>query len=202
MPRQVILKQSNKINDKEKDKGKVLQDEEDLVTCHFESGFEDGLEDICGVISLLPSEFAYDTKKVWDEEDYYETEEVSPNLLTHLIEQVLPPYCTIFKKPNKDSKAHMRPLFVAAKVGDLVVRRVLIDSSTAVNLMPTSMLKRLGKNQWDLLPHTMSVMDFCEKSSNSEGMICLDLKVRSITRPTMFVVMPSKANYNLMLSRE
>lgn len=33
-------------------------------------------------------------------------------------------------------------------------------------------------------------------------MICLDLKVGSLTRPTMFVVMPSKANYNMLLGRE
>lgn len=96
----------------------------------------------------------------------------------------------------------MRTLFVAPKVGDLVIRRVLIDGGASVNLMPASMLKRLGETQQDLLPHTMSVTDFCGRLSNSEGMICLDLKVGSIARPTMFVVMPSKANYNLLLGRE
>lgn len=77
----------------------------------------------------------------------------------------------------------MRPLFVAAKVSDLVIRRVLINGGVVVNFMPTSMLKRLGKNHWVLLPHTKVVTEFCRKSSNSEGMICLDHKVGSITRP-------------------
>lgn len=44
----------------------------------------------------------------------------------------------------------------------------------------------------------MLVTIFCGKSSNSEGMICLHLKVGSITRPTMFMVVPPKANYNLL----
>lgn len=67
--RQVLLKQSDKDNDNGKDKGKAPQEDEDLVTCHLESGFDDGLEDICGVISLLPPEFASNPVKVWEEKD-------------------------------------------------------------------------------------------------------------------------------------
>lgn len=91
-----------------------------MVSCHFKSGFNDGLKDIYVVISLLPPEFASNSRKFWEEEDYYEAKEVGSNLVIHLIEQVLPPDCAIFKKSNEVSKAHMKPLFVAAKVGDLV----------------------------------------------------------------------------------
>lgn len=124
VPRQVILKQCDKANDRGKDKSKAPQEDEDLVTCHFESSFKDGLQDICGVISLIPPEFASHSGKTWEGEDYYETEDVGSNLFTHLIEQLLSIDCAIFKKLNEDSKARMRALFVAVRVGDMVIRRL------------------------------------------------------------------------------
>ena len=51
----------------------------------------------------------------------------------------------IFEKPNGSMKSHLKPLFLQAKVDDTRVNKVLVDRDAAVNLMPRSLLKKIGK---------------------------------------------------------
>jgi hypothetical protein len=82
------------------------------------------------------------------------------------------------------------------------VNKVLVDGGAAVNLMQQSSLKRIGKFDTDLKPHNI-VLSNCEgKSGHSLGAIQVDLAVGSITSPTLFMVVPSKANFNCLLGRE
>nr|KYP41616.1 hypothetical protein KK1_037000 [Cajanus cajan] len=64
------------------------------------------------------------------------------------------------------------------------------------------MLKRFGKSMADLKPHNILISDYARKSSHPEGMILLDVQIRSVKRTTMFIVTPSKANFNVLLGRE
>nr|KYP72659.1 Transposon Ty3-I Gag-Pol polyprotein [Cajanus cajan] len=64
------------------------------------------------------------------------------------------------------------------------------------------MLKRFGKLLGDLKPHNIMISDYAGKSSHPEGMILLDVQIGSVKRTTMFIVTPSKANFNVLLGRE
>nr|KYP54774.1 hypothetical protein KK1_000973 [Cajanus cajan] len=64
------------------------------------------------------------------------------------------------------------------------------------------MLKRFGKSTADLRPHNILILDYAGKSSYPEGMILLDVQIGSVKRTTMFIVTPSKANFNVLLGRE
>nr|KYP33891.1 Transposon Ty3-G Gag-Pol polyprotein [Cajanus cajan] len=64
------------------------------------------------------------------------------------------------------------------------------------------MLKRFGKSVTDLKPHNILISDYAGKSSHPEGMIMLDVHIGSVKRTTMFIVTPSKANFNVLLGRE
>uniref|UniRef100_A0A151UHK3 Retrotransposon gag domain-containing protein n=1 Tax=Cajanus cajan TaxID=3821 RepID=A0A151UHK3_CAJCA len=46
------------------------------------------------------------------------------------------------------------------------------------------------------------IFDYAGKSSQPEGMILLDVQIGSVNRTTMFIVTPSKANFNVLLGRE
>lgn len=72
----------------------------------------------------------------------------------------------------------------------------------AVNLMPHFMLKKIGKFDIDLKPHNMVLSNYEGKICHTLGMIQVDLTVGTITRPTMFMVIASKDNYNMLLGRE
>jgi hypothetical protein len=90
-------------------------------------------------------------------------------------------------------------LFIKARADEKVIRRVLVDGGPAINLIPEHLVKKLDKSFSDLLPHNMVITYFNRKHSTSPGCVALDLKVGSVTRTTMFVVVPSKINYNLLL---
>lgn len=46
--------------------------------------------------------------------------------------------------------SHSRPLFIKAKVDNFGVNKVLVDSGGVVNLMPYSLLRKIGKFDTDL----------------------------------------------------
>uniref|UniRef100_A0A151UFP1 Retrotransposable element Tf2 n=2 Tax=Cajanus cajan TaxID=3821 RepID=A0A151UFP1_CAJCA len=54
----------------------------------------------------------------------------------------------------------------------------------------------------DLKPHNILISDYPRKSSHPEGMILLDVQIGSVKRTTMFIVTPSKTNFNILLRRE
>nr|KYP35085.1 hypothetical protein KK1_043898 [Cajanus cajan] len=64
------------------------------------------------------------------------------------------------------------------------------------------MLKRFWKTLEDLKPHNILISDYAGKSSQPEGMILLDVQIGSVKRTTIFIITPSKANFNVLLGRE
>jgi hypothetical protein len=69
-----------------------------------------------------------------------------------------------FEKLDLGMKNHLKPLFIRAKVEGVGVNKVLIDGGAAVNLMPQSMLPKIGKYDSDLSAHNIVL-------SNYEGKI-------------------------------
>ncbi|XP_057445025.1 uncharacterized protein LOC130737287 [Lotus japonicus] len=108
----------------------------------------------------------------------------------------------IFQRPSEHMKSHLKPLFVWAKVEDKGVNKVLVDGGAAINLMPRFMLKKLGKTEANLISHDMVLSDYEGKTSTSMGAIMLNITVGTVSRSTLFIVVPSMANYNLLLGRE
>jgi hypothetical protein len=99
-------------------------------------------------------------------------------------------------------KNHLKPLFIRAKVEKHGVNKVLVDGGAAVNLMPRFMLKRIGMQDSDVRPHNMVLSNYEGKVGKTLGVIQVNLTVGSLTRPTMFMVIAAKANYNMLLGRE
>jgi len=99
-------------------------------------------------------------------------------------------------------KNHLKPLFIQTKVDEIGMNKVLVDSGAAVNLMPESLLKRIGKTDKDLKPHNVVLSNYEGKPDHSFGDLQVSLTVGTIVRTTLFLVVPSKANFNLLLGRE
>ncbi|PNX81972.1 hypothetical protein L195_g037997, partial [Trifolium pratense] len=146
------------------------------------------------VVFILPRE--YDMWSMSEEEDLEERLPV-PDLKHVCVEQQ-----AIFEKPDEGMKNHLKPLFVRAKVNDVSINKVLIDGGAAVNLMPLSLLSKIGKYETDLHSHNIVLSNYEGKNGHSWGAIQVDVAIGSFVRPTLFLVVPSKANYNLLLGRE
>nr|KYP60888.1 hypothetical protein KK1_023308 [Cajanus cajan] len=181
---------------------KFIEDDEDMITDCFESGFEDSLEDICGVVSVLPSEYAGAMESMNEQEDIHSEDFFDdPNyeskiIWVNQISRVLPKFnSAVFDSPTEEMKGHLKPLLLTLMIEGQEVNKVLVDGGAAVNILPKTMLKRFGKSLSDLKPQNIMISDYAGKSSHPEGMILLDVT-------TMFIVTPSKANFNVLLGRE
>jgi hypothetical protein len=67
--------------------------------------------------------------------------------------------------------------------------------------MPQSMLPKIGKYDSDLSAHNIVLSNYEGKTGYSMGAIQVDVAVGSIVRPTLFLVVQSKANFNLLLEK-
>jgi len=92
----------------------------------------------------------------------------------------------VFERPDVSMRLHLKPLFIQAKINGVGVNKVLVDGGATLNL----------------LPHNVILTNYEGTTENSLGVVVVDLIVESISRTTMFMVVPSKANFNVLLGRE
>jgi len=170
------------------------------------SGFTDSEPDIdviCNLVSILPVE--YDMISEVDDSK----EEFDPKGMGEY-----QPMCyfvndgsednqkAIFEHLDDSMKSHLKPLLIQAKVDEVSINKVLVGGGAAVNLMPQSLLKRIGKTDKDLKPHDVILSNYEGKAGHSLGALQVSLTVGIVVRPTLFMVVPSKANFNLLLRSE
>lgn len=77
-----------------------------------------------------------------------------------------------------------------------------MDGGDEVNLMPQFMLKMIGMFDTNVKHHNMVLSNYASKIGHTLGVVQVDLIVGLITRPTMFMAIQAKANYNLLLGLE
>lgn len=82
------------------------------------------------------------------------------------------------------------------------VNKVLINGGEVLNLMSHSLLRKIGKYDTDLRTHNMVLPNYEGKIGHTIGVLQVDVTMGSITRLTIFMVIASKASYNLLLGRE
>ncbi|XP_050877054.1 uncharacterized protein LOC127080805 [Lathyrus oleraceus] len=107
-----------------------------------------------------------------------------------------------FERPNEAMRSHLKPLLITGKFEDVLVNKVLVDYGATVNLIPHHMLRKIGKYDTDAKPHNMILTNYEGKVGSTLGVIQVELTVGTVTRSTMFMIVETKANYNLLLGRE
>jgi hypothetical protein len=93
----------------------------------------------------------------------------------------------IFEKPEDEKRQHLKALFLKGFVNGKPVIRMLVDGGAAVNLMPHTMLRKIGKSDEDLTQTDMMLVDFKGNVSPAQGAICVELTIGSKTLPTAFL---------------
>jgi hypothetical protein len=114
----------------------------------------------------------------------------------------LEPKQAIFEKIEDEKRQHLKDLFLKGFVNGKLVTRMLVDGGAAINLMPYTMLRKIGKSDEDLTQTDMMLMDFEENVSPAQGAICVDLTISSKTLLTAFFVIKGRGSYNLLLGRD
>lgn len=107
-----------------------------------------------------------------------------------------------FERPDEVMKSHLKPLFITRKVEDVPINKISVDYGTTVNFIPHHMVRKIGKYDTDDKPYNMVLTNYEGKVGSTLGVIQVELTVGTGTRSKMFMIMETKANYNLLLGRE
>ena len=114
----------------------------------------------------------------------------------------LGPQPIILEKPKEKSYKHLKGLYLKGFINGKPVNRMLVDTSAAVNLMPYSVLRRLGRSSADLIKTNVMLNDFNGQPSEAMGVLIVELTVGRKTIPTLFFIVNSKSTYTVLLGRD
>jgi len=114
----------------------------------------------------------------------------------------LGPQPIIFEKPKEKSYKHLKGLYLKGHIDGKPVNRMLVDTGATVNLMPYSVLHRLGRYAADLIKTNVMLNDFNGQPSEAKGVLNVELTVGRKTVPTSFFIVNSKSTYTVLLGRD
>jgi hypothetical protein len=70
------------------------------------------------------------------------------------------PWPIIFEKPQEKNYKHLKALYLKDYINCCPVNKMLVDTGAAVNIMPYSVLRRLGRSAEDLIKTNVTLSDF------------------------------------------
>jgi hypothetical protein len=107
-----------------------------------------------------------------------------------------------FTKP-KESVNHLKPLFVRGHIDGIPIAKMLVDGGAAVNLMPYSLYRKLGKQDDELVNTIMTLSGVgTDNSIKARGVTSVELTIGTKTLAAAFFVADVEGNYSLILGRD
>ena len=96
---------------------------------------------------------------------------------------------------------HRRPLYLAAFINQIPIKRALVDTVASVSLIPLSTLQAVGILKRKIQGCPMEVIGFGGRSEYTAGHIQLWLKVDPIASLARFHVVKTEVSYHVLLGR-
>jgi hypothetical protein len=113
----------------------------------------------------------------------------------------LGPRPVIFEKPRAKNYKHLKALYLKGINGQ-PINKMLVNTGAAVNIMPYSVLRRLGRSTGYLIKTNITLSNFNGQTSEAQGVFSADLTVGNKTIPTSFFIVNSWSTYNILLGRD
>ncbi|XP_030949852.1 uncharacterized protein LOC115973746 [Quercus lobata] len=96
---------------------------------------------------------------------------------------------------------HDNALVVTARISGFLVKRVMIDLESGVNIMYSNLFRGLGLKKEDLVKHTSSLVGFDGKVVIPEGQISLPVSMGGKEVVVTFTIVTSFSPYTAILGR-
>jgi len=117
---------------------------------------EPSLVIVCNVVSVLPVEYDVPSKIDEVESDFIEEMVHHKPLCYYVMNNgCVENQHAVLKKPEFPIVHHLKPLFIQAKINGVGINKVLVDGGATVNLLPQSILTKIGLCDTDLKPHNV-----------------------------------------------
>ena len=117
-------------------------------------------------------------------------------------EQVSINLLSAFEYPTTFMTQHVKPLYIKAFFDGIQMNQVLVDNGVAVNLLPKSSLKKLGKRSPKLILTSTTIVGFAGGKQMAQGILLINLSMGTRDCMTAFFVIDSNAKYNALLDRD
>jgi hypothetical protein len=112
------------------------------------------------------------------------------------------PRPVIFEKPQEKNYKHLKALYLKGYINGHPVSKMLVNMGAVVNIMPYSVLRRLGCSTEDLIKTNVTLSDFNGLASEAQDILNMDLTVGSKTVLTSFFIVSSRSTYTVLLGRD
>jgi hypothetical protein len=110
----------------------------------------------------------------------------------------LDPKEVMFEKLEESSQ-HLKPLYVRGHIDGKPISRMLIDGGAAINLMPYSIFKKLGREDDELMKTNLMLNGVGGNPMEAQGVVSRELTVGSKSLATAFFVIEVQGNYSVIL---
>jgi hypothetical protein len=81
---------------------------------------------------------------------------------------------------------HLKALYLKGYINDHPVNKMLVDTGAAINIMPYSVLRRLGRSTEDLIKTNVTLSDFNGQASEAQGVLNVDCNTH-VSKPHDYV---------------
>jgi hypothetical protein len=114
----------------------------------------------------------------------------------------LSPKEVVFEK-FEESSQHLKSLYVRGHIDRKPIYRMLIDGGVAVNLMPYSVFKKLGRKDDELVKTNLTLNGVGGGNPmKTQCIIYMELTIGSKSLATAFFVIEVQGNYSVILGRD
>lgn len=133
----------------------------EMVTYNF-SASEGDFDVLCNVMPVFPVEYNVVTEVSDMEEEYSNEDKTGHEQACYYVmsDGCVKEQNDIFERPDIGMMSHLKRIFIKAKVDNVGINKVLVDSGTVVNLMPHSLRERIRKYDINLRPHNMVLSNY------------------------------------------
>jgi hypothetical protein len=113
----------------------------------------------------------------------------------------LGPMVVVFEKPEESSQ-HLKPLYIRGHIDRKSASRMLVDGGAAVNLMPYTTFKKLGREDDELVKTNLTLNSVEGNPMEARGVISMELTIGSKSLTTTFFIVEVQGNYSVILGRD
>jgi hypothetical protein len=99
----------------------------------------------------------------------------------------------------EESNQYLNPLHIRGHIDGKSISRMLIDGGAAVNLVPYSVFKKLGREDDELVKTNLTVNGVGGNPMEARGVISMELTVGSKSLTTAFFIVEVQSNYSVIL---
>jgi hypothetical protein len=106
----------------------------------------------------------------------------------------------VFEKP-KESSQHVKSLYIRSHIDGNSISRMLVDGGASVNQMSYIVLKKLGREDDELVKTNLMLNGMGGNPMEAKGVISMDLTVGSKSLATAVFIIEVQGNYSIILGR-